>query len=106
MPTERLWRAAAITLCAAVPASFYVIGDLTDAFPGVLTVVSEETGPATGPRAQAEDYDRVTPEAPGPPVAASVPTEQARDLQARMDAHASLPVVAGNLSYAVVDRQR
>ncbi|MBM7500219.1 D-alanyl-D-alanine carboxypeptidase [Brachybacterium muris] len=103
MPTERLWRAAAITLCAAVPASFYVIGDLTDAFPGVLTVVSEETGPAAGPRAQAEDYDRVTPEAPGPPVAASVPTEQARDLQARMDAHASLPVVAGNLSYAVVD---
>lgn len=103
MPTERLWRAAAITLCAAVPVSFYVIGDVTDAFPGVLTVADEEEGPASGPRAQGEDYDRVTAAVPIPSVAPEVPDAQAQDLQARMDAHAALPVVDGNLSYAVVD---
>lgn len=103
MSFERVWRAAAIALCAAVPASFYVIGDLTDAFPGVLTVVTEETGPQAGPRAQGEDYERVTPAVPAPSPVPSVPADQAQDLQSRMDAHAALPVVDGNLSYAVVD---
>ena len=48
---ERIWRTAAIVMCAAVPASFYLLGDLTDAFPGVLTVRTEQEAPAAGPRA-------------------------------------------------------
>ena len=51
-----MWRATAIVMCAAVPVSFYVLGDLMDAFPGVLTVRSAEEGPVAGPRAVAEDW--------------------------------------------------
>ena len=28
--SERIWRTTAIVMCAAVPTSFYVLGDLTD----------------------------------------------------------------------------
>ena len=40
--SERIWRTTAIVMCAAVPTSFYMLGDLTDAFPGVLTVRTVE----------------------------------------------------------------
>ena len=53
--SERIWRTTAIVMCAAVPTSFYMLGDLTDAFPGVLTVRTVEEGPKAGPRAVAED---------------------------------------------------
>ena len=56
---ERIWRTAAIVMCAAVPASFYLLGDLTDAFPGVLTVRTEQEAPAAGPRAVSEDWERL-----------------------------------------------
>src|SRR5690606_41774813 len=63
--SERVWRAVAIVMCAAVPAGFYVVGDLADAFPGVLTVDTPEDGPAAGPKALAEGWERL--EATTPP---------------------------------------
>ena len=103
MDSERVWKTTAIVLCAAVPAGFYVLGDLTDAFPGVLTVESDPTGPAAGPPALAEDWDRVPGEVPTGAVAPSPALAADTELQARMDAHAELPVVADGLAYSVVD---
>ncbi|MGO1945343.1 MULTISPECIES: D-alanyl-D-alanine carboxypeptidase/D-alanyl-D-alanine-endopeptidase [Brachybacterium] len=100
---ERVWRTTAIVLCAAVPASFYLIGDLTDAFPGVLTISSEQEGPEAGPRAQAEDWDRVPAAAPGPDVAPEVDPTSSADLEERMSAHAGDPVVDDGLAFSVVD---
>lgn len=98
-----MWRLTAIVMCAAVPASFYVLGDLMDAFPGVLTIRSQEQGPQAGPRAVAEDWERVDPTEAADPVASSPAPLDPADLQARMDAKAELPVIAGNLAYSVVD---
>ena len=62
-----MWRTVAVVMCAALPVSFYVLGDLMDAFPGVLTVRSAEEDPGSGPRAVAEDWERVDPaDAVGP----------------------------------------
>lgn len=101
--SERIWRTTAIVLCAAVPASFYLLGDLTDAFPGVLTLQSAQETSGTGPGAQAEEWERVTAPAPGPQVAPSTSPELADDLEERMSAQAALPVVDGNLAFSVVD---
>lgn len=98
-----MWKATAIVLCAAVPAGFYLLGDLTDAFPGVLTIESEETAPVSGPPAQAESWDREPGEVPTGAVASSPVLATQTDLQARMDAHADLPVVTDGLAYSVVD---
>ena len=98
-----MWKATAIVLCAAVPAGFYVLGDLTDAFPGVLTIEPEETEPAAGPPAQAESWDRAPGEVPTGAVASSPDLAEQTDLQARMDGHADLPVVADGLAFSVVD---
>ena len=92
-----------MVLCAAVPASFYLLGDLTDAFPGVLTLRSSSEAPGAGPGAQAEDWERVAAPAPGPEVAPSTSPELADDLEERMSALADLPVVDGNLAFSVVD---
>jgi D-alanyl-D-alanine carboxypeptidase/D-alanyl-D-alanine-endopeptidase (penicillin-binding protein 4) len=108
MDSERLWRGAAIVLCAAVPVSFYALGDIADAFPGVLTTQREEQGPAAGPAAVAEDWERTAPRAPRGSETPMVPTgtaPAATDLAARMAAHADLPVVAGNLAFSVVDAE-
>src|SRR5690625_1936230 len=103
MDSEHMWKATAIVLCAAVPAGFYVLGDLTDAFPGVLTIEPEETEPAAGPPAQAESWDRAPGEVPTGAVATSPDLAEQTDLQARMDGHADLPVVADGLAFSVVD---
>lgn len=102
---ERIWRTTAMVMCAAVPVSFYVLGDLTDAFPGVLTLTREEEGPTSGPRAVSEDWKRIpVPDAvPGVPPA-SAPAE-AESLQERMEAKATLPVVDGGLAFSVVDAE-
>lgn len=100
---QNVWRALALVLCAAVPAGFYALGDATDAFPGVLTLSSPEQGPQAGPPAQVEDMPREDPVAMVPESADAVAEGTGADLAARMDAHASLPVVSGGLSYAVVD---
>lgn len=104
--SERVWRAVAIVMCAAVPAGFYVVGDLADAFPGVLTVDTPEDGPAAGPKALAEGWERL--EAPTPPSAtdlssSSTGNDLAGDLAERMASHATLPVVDGGLAFSVVD---
>src|SRR5699024_8796805 len=91
MDSEHMWKATAIVLCAAVPAGFYVLGDLTDAFPGVLTME------------QAESWDRAPGEVPTGAVATSPDLAEQTDLQARMDGHADLPVVADGLAFSVVD---
>ena len=101
--SERIWRTTAIVMCAAVPTSFYVLGDLTDAFPGVLTVRTVEEGPKAGPRAVAEEWERLAPEdVLTPPSPASAPVESA-DLEERMASWASLPVVDDGLAFSVVD---
>ncbi|GAA1488302.1 D-alanyl-D-alanine carboxypeptidase [Brachybacterium sacelli] len=94
-----------MVLCAAVPASFYLLGDLTDAFPGVLTIRSSQESPGAGPGAQAEDWERTSAPAPGPEAAPSTSPEQADDLEEHMSAHADLPVVGGNLAFSVVDAE-
>ncbi|WP_422117247.1 D-alanyl-D-alanine carboxypeptidase/D-alanyl-D-alanine-endopeptidase [Brachybacterium sp. UNK5269] len=99
--SERIWRTTAIVMCAAMPTSFYVLGDLTDAFPGVLTLRTEQAGPAAGPAALAEDWERVEAAEPMP-APAPAPVGSA-DLQQRMEAGAALPVVAGGLAFSVVD---
>lgn len=101
--TERIWRTTAIVMCAAVPVSFYLLGDLTDAFPGVLTVHSREEGPAAGPRAVAEEWERLTAEDQLDIPAPDETPVDAADLEARMAAKAGLPVVAGGLAFSVVD---
>ncbi|MGP9537455.1 D-alanyl-D-alanine carboxypeptidase/D-alanyl-D-alanine-endopeptidase [Brachybacterium sp. AOP43-C2-M15] len=101
--SDRIWRTTAIVMCAAVPTSFYVLGDLTDAFPGVLTVRSAEEGPAAGPRALAEDWERLGGEEPLPGAAASLTPVDASDLAGRMASKADLPVVDGGLAFSVVD---
>jgi D-alanyl-D-alanine carboxypeptidase/D-alanyl-D-alanine-endopeptidase (penicillin-binding protein 4) len=103
--TERMWRTTAVVMCAVVPVSFYVLGDLMDAFPGVLTVRSAEQAPAAGPRAVAEDWERVDPAAAIAPVGESPAPIDAADLQRRMNAKAELPVVAGGLAFSVVDAE-
>jgi D-alanyl-D-alanine carboxypeptidase/D-alanyl-D-alanine-endopeptidase (penicillin-binding protein 4) len=100
MRTEKLWRAVAITLCAAVPVSFYVVGDVTDAFPGVLTLETSGDEQPAGPRAQGEDYDREQADAIIPTPATS-PADA--DLRARLASHEDDPVIDGGLSYSVVD---
>ncbi|HEX7351240.1 D-alanyl-D-alanine carboxypeptidase/D-alanyl-D-alanine-endopeptidase [Brachybacterium sp.] len=102
---ERIWRTTAIIMCAAVPASFYLLGDLTDAFPGFLTVRTEESDPAAGPRAIAEDWERVS--APDLiPASSSVGADvDPDDLERRMAAKADLPVVSGGLAVSVVDAE-
>lgn len=103
MGGSRIWRAVAVGLCAALPVGFYVIGDATDAFPGVLTLepASDQEGPR--PRALGEDYERPSASALVPPSASAVDSASAADLQARLDAHAADPVVAGNLAFSVID---
>ncbi|MDO5663089.1 MAG: D-alanyl-D-alanine carboxypeptidase [Brachybacterium sp.] len=98
-----LTRFAVVALCLTVPAGFYVYGDITDAFPGVLTLHQDEGGPETGPPAQGEDYARADAAPLLPASATAVDPGVGADLQQRMDAHADLEVVDGNLSYAVID---
>lgn len=100
---ERIWRTTAIVLCAAVPASFYVLGDLTDAFPGVLTMRTDPERPAAAPPAVAEDWERLTAPDLLPPSDPDPAPPEAADLAARMAAKAELPVVAGGLAFSVVD---
>lgn len=95
-------RGVAIALCAAIPIGFYAIGDATDAFPGVLTLEREHTGPVAAAPAAAESWERSTTVLPLQ-AEGRAPTGPDRALAARLDAHASLPVVHGNLAYAVVD---
>lgn len=103
MGTDRVWRAAAIGLCAVLPVGFYVAGDLTDAFPGVLTLRSDAQPATAGPRARGEDYTRPSATPLAPTSAASPDTAAARNLQQRLDARAADPVVAGNLAFSVID---
>ncbi|ATG52357.1 D-alanyl-D-alanine carboxypeptidase [Brachybacterium vulturis] len=100
--TEQIWRTTAIVMCAAVPTSFYVLGDITDAFPGVLTVQSSAEGPSFGPRAVAEDWERVAAEESVPTSVPGVAPVDPADLEERMAAPADLPVVAGGLAFSVV----
>ncbi|EWS80606.1 D-alanyl-D-alanine carboxypeptidase [Brachybacterium phenoliresistens] len=100
-----VWRPLAVIMCAAVPIGFYAIGDVTDAFPGILTLEQEEQGPQAGPPAQAEDLSREDPVQMVPSAAPGVDAAAGPELAARMDAHAELPVVQGNLAYAVVDAE-
>ena len=100
---ERIWRTAAIVMCAAVPASFYLLGDLTDAFPGVLTVRTEQEAPAAGPRAVSEDWERLEAQDLLPAPTSPAPEVDPADLERRMAAHAGLPVVEGGLAFSVVD---
>ena len=100
---DRMWRTTAIVMCAAVPASFYLIGDLTDAFPGILTVRTSEEDPSFGPRALAEDWERVGAAQSLPTSESAAPPIDPLDLQERMSATAALPVVAGGLAFSVVD---
>src|SRR5690625_7703180 len=103
MDSEHMWKATAIVLCAAVPAGFYVLGDLTDAFPGVLTIEPEETAPAAGPPAQAESWDRAPGGGPTAAVACSTDVAEQTELQARMGGHADLAEVAYGMALLVVD---
>ena len=100
-----MWRTPAVVMCAAVPVSFYALGDLMDAFPGVLTVRSAREAPESGPRAVAEDWERVDPaDAVGPVGPSPEPIDPA-DLQRRMEEKAALPVVDGGLAFSVVDAE-
>ncbi|MCS6712592.1 D-alanyl-D-alanine carboxypeptidase/D-alanyl-D-alanine-endopeptidase [Brachybacterium sp. EF45031] len=102
MRSKRIWRATAIALALAVPTAFYAVGDVTDAFPGVLTLEREQQDP-TGPPAQGEDAERVDA-APLAPPAPGVPDPAVgEDLVQRLDAHAAAPVVQGRLAYSVID---
>lgn len=103
MRSDRIWRAAAIVMCAALPVGFYAIGDVTDAFPGVLTLTGQEEAATARPRAEGEEYDRPERSAAAPSAAASVDAATRTDLQARLDAHAKAPVVGGRLAFSVVD---
>lgn len=103
MRTEKVWRAIAITLCAAVPVSFYAVGDLTDAFPGVLTLRQDSTEQPAGPRAQGEDYEREDARAVVPTPATSATDAADDSLSSRLAGHAKDPVIAGGLAYSVVD---
>ncbi|MFC0674090.1 D-alanyl-D-alanine carboxypeptidase/D-alanyl-D-alanine-endopeptidase [Brachybacterium hainanense] len=105
MDAQKLWRPLAFVLCAAVPVGFYAVGDATDAFPGVLTLVQEDTGTDFRPPAQAEELPRADPAAMIPLASPSVVDGTGASLDARMSAHAELPVVHGGLAYAVVDAQ-
>lgn len=105
MRSEKVWRATALALCVAVPVSFYVVGDVTDAFPGVLTLHHEQEEPAAGPRAQGEDYQREQPSQAVPTTAQAPSADDGKDLAERMASHASSPVVDGNLSFTVVDAE-
>lgn len=103
MRRDGIWRAVAIAMCAALPVGFYAVGDLTDAFPGVLTLEESSAGPTARPRAQGEDYERPADSPLAPTAAAIVDGSAAQGLRERLDAHAADPVVAGNLAYSVVD---
>lgn len=102
---QRMWRAVAIGLCAALPVGFYIVGDVTDAFPGVLTLSSADSSATARPRAQGEDYPRPAATSLAPPSATAVDSAAAGDLATRLDAHAADPVVGGNLAYSVVDTE-
>ena len=97
-----MWRTVAVVMCAALPVSFYVLGDLMDAFPGFLTVRSAEGDPGSGPRAVAEDWERVDPAEAVAPVGSSPSPVDPTDLQQRMAAKAELPVVGGGLAFSIV----
>ncbi len=105
MSADGIWRGIAIAMCIALPAGFYVAGDLADAFPGVLTIDGGDEGATARPRAVGEDYERVAPSPLIPASATGVDAAAAQDLQARLDAHAADPVVAGNLAFSVVDAE-
>ncbi|AXK44813.1 D-alanyl-D-alanine carboxypeptidase [Brachybacterium saurashtrense] len=100
---ERIWRITAIVMCAAVPVSFYALGDLTDAFPGVLTLRTEEPALTFGPRASAEDWGRPENEELLPASGAVGTPVDPADLDERMSALAELPVVDGGLAFSVVE---
>ena len=97
-------RVAALTLCAAVPCGFYVVGDIADAFPGVLTLSREEDPQATLPPALVEDSSPLAVPQLAPAPARSVTTDTTA-LQSRMDAVASEPVVQDRLAFSVVDAE-
>lgn len=103
MRSDAIWRAVAIGLCAALPVGFYVVGDITDAFPGVLTTQADQEDATARPRAQGEDYTRPENTPLAPPTADGVEPGAAENLQSRLDAHVAVPVVGGNLAYSVVD---
>ena len=105
MHSDRIWRAVAIALCAAVPASFYALGDATDAFPGVLTLTTASDEHEARPPAQAEDWERTQAPMPRPQDAPRPAEGTDADLARRMASHADLPVVNGNLAFAVVEAE-
>lgn len=101
----KAWRALAIGLCAAIPVSFYALGDLADAFPGVLTLERPSAAAQAGPPAQGEDLARASAEPLVPAPASEALADLAAGLSARIDALAADPVIGGNLAVSVVDAQ-
>lgn len=102
MARENLWRAVAVVMCAALPAGFYVLGDVTDAFPGVLTTTGGQERPVNPP-AQGESLPRASQDPLAPTPGPELSETEQLDLQRRLDRTASQPVVDGHLAFSVVD---
>lgn len=93
-------KAVSTMLLFALPGCFYLGADAVDAFPGVLTIHAQPAGPVAGVPASGEDLALAR--------VASAPSAKKADagraeLEAAMNAPASLPVVNGHLAYTVVD---
>ncbi|MDO5644139.1 MAG: D-alanyl-D-alanine carboxypeptidase [Dermabacter sp.] len=95
-------RVLAALVALALPASFYVYGDVVDAFPGPLTLRAEAAGPVEGVPADGEAYALLSPSADASASPAVTPVSAA-DLNAALAPVAALPVVEGHLAYAIVD---
>lgn len=102
MPRFPLVRAFALGMCAVLPVALYAVGDLADAFPGVLTVQRIQDPRAQLPPAEIEDSSPVAVPQLAPEPAASVTTDTSA-LEARLEETAGLPVVSGRLSVEVID---
>lgn len=105
MISPRTLRILAAIVALALPAAAYAGGDAFDAFPGVLTIDKPPAGPAAGPPAVGEAYEKSVEAAPRELAQkyASTHPQSAKELTARLASAAERPVVDGHFAYSVVD---
>ncbi|MGQ4538256.1 D-alanyl-D-alanine carboxypeptidase/D-alanyl-D-alanine-endopeptidase [Dermabacteraceae bacterium P7074] len=100
---DRILRVLAVVLCAALPLSFYAVGDVTDTFPGFLTFVKRDSGGALGVPARGERF----PQRKDAELVA--PLSKARDLAAEKASAAAVKQVGesapapGSYAVSVID---
>lgn len=104
MGNSKTVEVVAAILAFALPVTFYTFGDLVDAFPGILTVRTEDTVDPEGVPAKGEAWPRAED---ARPIDAASPVSKVsgEQINAAVEALPQLGAYSGKLSYAMVDAE-